>query len=62
MRNLGERLRLRARWQALARQKDWRIRTNFTTLLLYDYNFELDYKDYSKDLLASLTYLSFCCP
>ena len=28
-------------------------------LLLYNYNFNLDYKDYSKDLLASLTCLGF---
>jgi hypothetical protein len=27
--------------------------------LLYNYNFKLDYKDYSKNLLASLTYLAF---
>jgi hypothetical protein len=31
----------------LARQKYWQIRTNFTTLLLYNYNLNLDYKDYS---------------
>ena len=41
----------------LARQKYWQIRTNFTTLLLYNYNLNLDYKDYSKNLLASLTCL-----
>ena len=44
---------------ALARQKYWQIRTNFTTLLPHNYNLTLDYKDYSKNLLASLTYLVF---
>ena len=43
----------------LARQKYWQIRTNFTTLLLHNYNLNLDYKDYSKNMLVSLTYLSF---
>ena len=41
----------------LARQKYWQIRTNFTTLLLHNHNLNLDYKDYSKNLLASLTCL-----
>jgi hypothetical protein len=31
----------------LARQKYWQIRTNFTLVLLYNYNLNLDYKDYS---------------
>jgi hypothetical protein len=42
---------------ALARQKYWQIRTSFTPLLLYDYNLNSGYKDYSQNLLASLTYL-----
>ena len=40
-----------------ARQKYWQIRTNFTTLLLYNHNLNPDCKDYSKNLLASLTCL-----
>jgi hypothetical protein len=43
----------------LARQKYWQIRTNFTTLLLHNYNLKLDCEDYSKNLLASLTRLAF---
>jgi hypothetical protein len=43
----------------LASQKYWQIRINFTTLLLYNYNLDLDYKDYSNNLLASLTCLEF---
>jgi hypothetical protein len=43
----------------LARQKYWQIRTNFTTLLLHNYNLKLDCEDYSKNLLASLTCLAF---
>jgi hypothetical protein len=34
---------------ALARQKYWQIRTDFTTLLLYNYNSKSDYKDYRKN-------------
>ena len=45
-------------WQTLARQKYWQIRTNFTTLLLYNYNLKLDYKDYSKNFLVSLNCLA----
>jgi hypothetical protein len=45
--------------QALARQKYWQIRTNFTTLLLHNHNVNSDCKDYSKNLLASLTCLEF---
>lgn len=44
---------------ALARQKYWQVRTNFTTLLLYNHNLNLDYKDYIKNPLASLNYLGF---
>ena len=29
-----------AHWEALARQKYWQIRINFTTLPLYNYNLE----------------------
>jgi hypothetical protein len=35
------------------------MRTNFTMLLLYNYNFKLDCKDYSKYSPASFTYLAF---
>ena len=45
--------------EPLARQKYWQIRTNFTTLLLHNYNLNSDYKDYSKNLLASLTCLVY---
>lgn len=44
--------------RSLARQKHWQIRTSFTTLLLYNYNLNLDYEDYSKNILEFLTYLS----
>ena len=44
---------------ALARQKYWHIRTNLTRPLLYNYNLNSNYKDYSKNLLASLTCLVF---
>jgi hypothetical protein len=43
----------------LARQKYWQIRTDFTTLLLYNDNLNLDYKDYSHNLLTSLTCVKF---
>jgi hypothetical protein len=40
------------------RQKYWEIRTNFTTLLLHNYNVKLDCEDYSKNLPASVTCLA----
>ena len=43
--------------QALARQKQWQLRTSFTTLLLDNNNLKFDYKDYSKNILEFLTYL-----
>jgi hypothetical protein len=45
--------------QALARLKYWQITTDFTTLLLYKYHLNSGYKDYSQNLLVSLTYLGF---
>jgi hypothetical protein len=45
--------------RALARQKYWQIRTNSTTLLLYNYNLKLDCEDYSRNLLLSFTCLAF---
>lgn len=41
----------------LARQKYWQIRTNFTTLLLRNYNLKLNCEHDSKNLPASLTCL-----
>ena len=46
-------------WGLLHAKKYWQIRTNFTTLLVHNHNLNPDYKDYSKNLLASLTYLGF---
>jgi hypothetical protein len=34
---------------ALARQKYWEIRTDFTTLLLYNYKSKSDCEDYRKN-------------
>jgi hypothetical protein len=44
---------------ALARQKYWEIRTDFTTLLLHNYKSKLDCEDYRKNQLASLACLAF---
>jgi hypothetical protein len=44
---------------ALARQKYWEIRTDFTTLLLHNYKSKSDCEDYRKNSLGSLTCLAF---
>jgi hypothetical protein len=43
----------------LARQKYWEIRTDFTTLLLHNYQLKLDCEDYRKILLGPRTCLAF---